>query len=196
VSIGAPAQTPAVGNDAAPVTVCITRTARAGCEAAFEQTLHEFVQRSLSLPGQLGVHIMRPAPGSGSREYGVVRKFASRAALEDFRTSSLYLEWNHTAPELTEGTGRVEELTGLESWFTPSGATVRPLPAWKMALVTWLGVNVVTTPLLVWLMPLISPRLDFPWNNFLFNAPVVALLTWVVMPLLTRLLRRRLHPVG
>jgi antibiotic biosynthesis monooxygenase (ABM) superfamily enzyme len=102
--------------------VCIARTVRAGCETGFERALHELVQRSLSLPGQLGVHIMRPAPGTGSREYGVVRTPASRAALEDFRTSPLYPE-NHTAP---------------------GGA----------------------------------------------------LLTWVVMPLLTRLLRRRLHPVG
>lgn len=182
------------GESPSPVTVSITRTVRPGYEEAFERALHEFVQRSLHLPGQLGVHIMRPAPGSGSREYGVVRKFASHTALESFRTSALYLEWNHTALDLTEGGGRVEELTGLESWFTPSRGAVRPLPAWKMAMVTWLGVNVVTTPLLMWLMPVLAPAVPFPWSNFVFNAPVVALLTWVVMPVLTRLLRSWLHP--
>ena len=63
------------------ITVCISRTVKPGCEADFERALHGFVQRSLSLPGQHGVHIMRPAPGSGLREYGIIRKFANRDAL-------------------------------------------------------------------------------------------------------------------
>src|SRR3989454_9791352 len=122
------------------ITVSITRTAKPGCEAAFERALHDFVQRSLTLPGQLGVHIMRPAPGSGSREYGIIRKFANRDALSAFRTSPEYLEWNQLAVELTEGAGRTEELCGLESWFTLPGAPLRPLPKWKMAGGPFLGV--------------------------------------------------------
>src|SRR5262245_35049434 len=95
-----------------PITVCITRTVKPGREAEFERALHDFVQRSLSLPGQHGVHIMRPAAGSGSREYGIIRKFANRDALMDFRTSPEYLGRNQLAAELTEGNGRVQELTG------------------------------------------------------------------------------------
>ncbi len=115
-------------DDSQAITVCITRKVKPGFEAAFERALHEFVQRSLVLPGQMGVHIMRPAPGSGSREYGIVRKFSNREALAALRTSPEYLEWNHTALDLTEGDGRVEELTGLESWFTLPGTALRPLP--------------------------------------------------------------------
>src|SRR5467141_216691 len=122
------------------ITVCITRTVKPGCEADFERALHAFVQRSLSLPGQQGVHIMRPAPGSGSHEYGIIRKFVSRDALTAFRTSPEYLDWNTLAVELTEGGGRVEELTGLESWFTLPGGSLTPLPKWKMAIATFLGV--------------------------------------------------------
>jgi len=55
-----------------PVTVSITRTVKPGCEAGFERALNEFVQRSLNLLGQLGVHVMRPAPGSTSRDYGIM----------------------------------------------------------------------------------------------------------------------------
>lgn len=47
-----------------PITVSITRTTKPGCEAEFERALHDFVQRPLSLPRQLGIHIMRPASGS------------------------------------------------------------------------------------------------------------------------------------
>src|SRR5229473_350407 len=95
------------------ITVSITRTVKPGCEADFERALHAFVQRSLTLPGQLGVHILRPAPGSGSREYGVIRKFADRDALDAFRASTEYLEWNQVAVDLTEGGSRTEEFCGL-----------------------------------------------------------------------------------
>jgi len=175
-----------------PVTVSITRIVKPGCEADFERALHDFVQRSLALPGQHGVHIMRPAPGSGSREYGIVRKFVSREALDEFRVSPEYLAWNQLAAELTEGQGRVEELTGLESWFTLPGAPLQPLPKWKMAIATYLGVLPVVMVLSLTLGRLIGSW-GFILSNAVFNACVVASLTWLVMPLITRALHRWLH---
>lgn len=175
------------------VTVSITRTAKSGCEAAFERALHDFVQRSLTLPGQMGVHVMRPAPGSNSREYGIIRKFANRDALEAFRLSPEYLEWNQMAVDLTEGSGRVEELSGLESWFTLPGAALRPLPKWKMAVVTVLGVY-PTSLLLGETVGRWTRNWPLLLSVLVFAAVMVALLTWVVMPLLSRLLHTWLHP--
>jgi antibiotic biosynthesis monooxygenase (ABM) superfamily enzyme len=40
-------------NASEPVTVSVMRTVKPGCEEEFERALHEFVQRSLNLPGQL-----------------------------------------------------------------------------------------------------------------------------------------------
>jgi len=175
------------------ITVCISRTVKSGCEAAFERALHDFVQRSLALPGQLGVHVMRPAPGSDSREYGIIRKFCNRDALAAFRSSPEYLEWNQTTLDLTEGSGRVEELTGLESWFTLPGAALRALPKWKMAVVTVLGVYPTSL-----LLGETVGRWTRDWpillNVLVFATVMVALLTWVVMPLLSRLLHAWLHP--
>jgi antibiotic biosynthesis monooxygenase (ABM) superfamily enzyme len=171
------------------VTVSITRIVKPGSEAAFERALHEFVQRSLALDGQLGVHIMRPAPGSGSREYGIVRKFANREALASFRISPEYLEWNHIATALTEGSGRIEVLNGLESWFTPPGAPLRPLPKWKMALLTVLGVF-PTSLFLGETVGRLTRAWPLPLRALVFALLMVAILTWVVMPLLSRLV----HP--
>jgi len=175
-----------------PVHIAVTRTVKAGCEEAFERALHDFVQRSLPLPGQLGVQIFRPAPGSNSREYGIIRKFADRDAVAAFRTSPEYLEWNQFALGLTEGSGRPEELCGLETWFTLPGQLLRPLPQWKMAIATYLGVLPVVMFLSLTLGPLIGSW-GFIANNVVFNAFVVAHLTWVVMPIITRLLYRWLH---
>jgi antibiotic biosynthesis monooxygenase (ABM) superfamily enzyme len=174
------------------ITVSITRTVKRGCEADFERALHDFVQNSLSLPGQQGVHIMRPAPGSDSREYGIIRKFANREALAAFRTSPEYLGWANLASELTEGTGKVEELNGLESWFTLRDAPLRRLPKWKMALLTFCGVYVLSFLLAETLTPLIH-NLPVPIRTAIFSAVMVAALTWIVMPLITRALHGWLH---
>jgi uncharacterized protein len=170
-----------------PIHVAIIRTVKPGRETAFEQALHDFVQRSLSLAGQMGVYIIRPPPGSGSRQYGIIRKFADRNALDGFRTSPEYLEWNQNVLDLTEGSGHVEELCGLESWFTLPGQPLRPLPQWKMAIATYLGVVPVIMFLSLTLGRCIQ-NWNFVLNNIVFNAFVVALLTWVVMPLITRVL--------
>ena len=91
------------------------------------------------------------------------------------------------AVDLTEGGAHVEELCGLESWFTLPGENLHPLPKWKMAFATYLGVLPVVMALALTLGPLIRSW-NFILNNVVFNACVVALLTWVVMPLLTRAL--------
>lgn len=179
--------------ESTPITVSITRTVRPGCEAEFERALHEFVQRSLALPGQQGVHIMRPAPGSPSREYGIIRKFASREALTEFRTSPEYLEWNHLAVELTEGRGRTEELSGLESWFTLPGAPLHALPKWKMAVATVVGVY-PTSLLLGETIGRWGRDWPIPLRTLVTAVLMVALLTWVLMPLVTKVLHGWLHP--
>lgn len=169
------------------VTVCITRTVKPEHEAAFERALHEFVERSLVLPGQHGVHIMRPAPGSGSHEYGIVRKFADRAAVAAYHDSAEYREWIRMAAEFTEGAPQTAELTGLESWFTLPNAPLRAAPKWKVAAATFVGVFPTAT-----LLSLTVGRVIRSWpmllGGVLFNACMVAALTWLVMPFVTRLL--------
>ncbi len=176
-----------------PIQVAIIRTVKPGNEAAFEQALHDFVQRTLPLEGQLGVHVIRPSPGSPSRQYGIIRKFANRDALSSFRTSPEYLAWNHDVLELTEGGSQVEELCGLESWFTLPGHALQPLPQWKMALVTFLAVDIVTS-FLFWILGPLIQNWPFLVRNSVFNVAVVACLTWVAMPLLTRLFQKWLQP--
>ena len=175
------------------VTVSITRTVRAGSEAAFEAALHEFVQSSLPQAGQLGVHILRPAPGSGSREYGIVRKFAHRDALMAFRNSPEYRAWSERVATLTEGEARTEELTGLESWFTLPGAPLRSLPKGKLFVATLLGVY-PTQMALGLALGAWTKAWAFPLGSLVFDAAMVACLTWAVMPLITRLINPWLHP--
>jgi antibiotic biosynthesis monooxygenase (ABM) superfamily enzyme len=138
---------------------------------------------------------MRPAPGSGSREYGIVRKFADRESVLAFYEGPIYREWATLVGDLTDGPVHREELTGLESWFTPTEAPLRALPKWKMAIATFLGVWPVAGVLGVVLLPWLAS-----WNGVVrsavFNACIVTLLTWIVMPLVTRVLGPWLRSEG
>jgi antibiotic biosynthesis monooxygenase (ABM) superfamily enzyme len=177
-----------------PITVVVTRRAKAGREKEFEAALHSFVAQSLNLPGQLGVNIMRPAPGTESREYSIVRRFKDREALEQFRFSPGYLTWNDTVVDLTEGSGTANELSGLETWFTlPGTSRVRSIPRWKMAIVTLLGVYPISGLLGVYLAPNLS-GVPYWARTLIISAAIVGLLTWVVMPRLTRALKGWLYP--
>jgi uncharacterized protein len=175
-----------------PITIYTTRTVRAGCEAAFEKALHEFVQRSLELPGQHGVHILRPPAGSSSREYGIVRKFADDDAISSFFHSPDFKDWSRAVGDLTEGDPRSEKLSGLETWFTPRGEPLRALPKWKMALATLAGVF-PTAMFLGWTLGPAIGGLHPMVRALVFNAAMVVLLTWAVMPVVTRVLHRWLH---
>jgi antibiotic biosynthesis monooxygenase (ABM) superfamily enzyme len=85
-------------------------------------------------------------------------------------------------------------LTGLERWFTlPGHAGVPPPPPHKMALVTLAVVYPLSLTLGVlanrWLAPL-APAL----RSLVASAMMIVLMTWVIMPRVTRLLRRWLYP--
>lgn len=176
-----------------PVTVAILRRVRPGCEAAFESALHEFVQQSLNEPAQLGVHVLRPAPGSGSREYGILRRFADAAARDAFYDSAIFRDWQQKVAPLTEGEPRYEHVSGLETWFTlPGQRAMVPPPRWKMAVVTLLGVYPASLLIPTLLKPLMG-EWPLPFRSLGVAALMVAALTWLIMPALARLLRRWLH---
>ena len=172
-----------------PIYVAITRRVRAGCEAEFQQALREFFQTSFAHGGVLGASMLVPPPGSDSREFGILRTFADEKERDAFYASPMFKAWEERARTLTEGEPVYRQLHGLEAWFR----SPTPPPRWKMAVATFLGVFPVAMILNLTLGPTIKSW-PFILRNAVFNACVVALLTWVVMPLITRALRAWLHP--
>ena len=152
-----------------------------------------FIGFALAWPGNLGIYVVRPAPG-GPREYTVVDRFADLESRQAFKQAPEYQEWMQRLRELTEGDPFIEEQRGLAGWFTPPGAPAASPPArLKMALVTFVGVYPLTSTLpgfFSWLLPDWHPLLV----NVFATASIVAGLTWVVMPLLTKWFARWLFP--
>jgi hypothetical protein len=170
---------------AQPIHVAITRRIKPGREQEFQTALKEFFARSLAESGVHGAAMLVPPPGSTSTEYGIIRSFASTAERDAFYASPLYLDWKKQVAPLADGEPEARELHGLEAFFR--GNSAGPPPRWKMAIATYLGVVPVIMTLALTLAPLIHSW-NFVLYNLVFNACVVALLTWVVMPLITRAL--------
>lgn len=172
-----------------PVTVAITQRVRPGYEAQYEEAMRELIVLSLELPGQLGVHVLRPVPNSTSREYGILRRFADAATRDAFYNSDLFLNWRRSVQEFVDGEPHYESVSGLEGWFAlPGERAIIPPPRWKTALATLLGVY----PSTVFWNWALAPLLGH-WNPLLRSlvvvAAVVVSLTYFVMPQITRVLR-------
>lgn len=171
-----------------PIHVAITRRVLPGREAEFQAALRDFFQESFTDPAVLGATLLVPLPGSPSREFGILRTFADESERDAFYASPRFRAWEARARLLTEGEPEYRNLHGLEAWFRAPAAP----PRWKMALVTFTGVYPLTS-----LLPAFFNRLLAPLHPLLVNVAttglVVILLTWVIMPQLTRLFRPWLH---
>src|SRR6266536_6316209 len=96
----------------------------------------------------------------------------------------------HLAGALRTGT---EFLTELESWFTLPTQPAAPPPPYKMAILTWATIFPLITLVVVVSAPL-RRSLPLVPKLAVTTLVTVALMTWVVMPRVTRLLHRWLYP--
>ena len=174
------------------LTAIVRRRIKSGAEADFEAMMQEWVAVMIRHPGHLGINMIRPAPGS--RDYTVLNRFATEADRRRFTGHPDYLQWMSRLREVSESEPEIEEQKGLAFWFTLPGRPARhPPPRLKMALLTLLGVYPLTM-LIPRLVVHVTP--DWPhWLRALLVAMlIVASLTWVIMPNLTRLFEPWLFP--
>jgi antibiotic biosynthesis monooxygenase (ABM) superfamily enzyme len=181
---------PSEGLRADPTTWLITRRPRPDKVAKFERVLSDTIHAALAFPGHLGVTVLRPAGASGG-EYRLIVKFASEEALRGWRDSPEAARWFARIEALEERPGRFEVATGLESWFVlpPDDVPGRPplLGRGAMLLTTWVAAYPVLTLLLMLLGPFIGGW-PLALRTLVLSGLMVALLTYVVMPALVRIL--------
>ena len=148
-----------------------------------------------AFPGYLGAEVFRPASGE-SGAYRIVYRFDSPAHLRAWLDSGEHAAWMERAAPHVAGPMRTgtEFLTGLESWFTlPAQPGASAPPRYKMAIVTWVTIFPLITLVIVVSAPLIRSLPLIP-KLAVTTIVTVALMTWVVMPRVTRQLRGWLYP--
>ena len=169
-----------------PVTVSIARRVVPGREADYEEWLKGITADALLFTGHMGVNVLRPRSQSG--EYVSIFRYDTYQHMMAWEDSPIRLKWLAKLEGIVEGEAKIRKGTGLEFWFSlPELPDSHPSPH-KMAVVL-LGVVFSLVLLLNFLLsPLIG---DWPLLARVFVAVFcqVMLMTYVVMPRVTRLLK-------
>ena len=175
-----------------PITTAVTRRVKPGHEAAYEEFLEGIIAAASRYPGHLGVEVFRPSAGDG--EYRIIYRFDDRTDLRRWLDSDEHAAWLERAEPHVIGPMRTSYLTGLETWFTlPDRPGAPPPPPYKMALLTWVTIFPLITLVVLALEPVLTGLALVP-RLAITTAVTVPLMTWLVMPRVTRALRGWLFP--
>lgn len=179
------------------VGIVVSTRVKSGREAEYRQWQGTIDKEAARFPGFMGNEVFPPVPGLQD-EWVVVIRFDSPANLQKWLESEVRRRLNDEAARLWDE-ARVESFGGgFPGWFTPgalrSGGAALP-PNWKQAMTVLLALY----PTVMLLNLSLSPRLTgvpFALQIFVSNAVGTVLLTWLVMPLVTRALSFWLTPRG
>jgi len=179
-----------------PVTLMVTRVPKLGRETEWEVLIGGGVRAARQFPGNLGATILKPT-GTGERAYRIIMSFDSFASLRRWEDSAQRLELVRQLESVESAPVLIEQAVGLETWFQlPANAgspqPMIPPPRHKMMIASGLGVYLTITPLLMILRPVLEGLPVYMATMVLIPIAVV-LLTYVVMPVITKLLRRWLR---
>jgi len=183
-----------VTDDATGVTVVITRRVRPGHEAAYEAALAALQADGHHFEGYLGATTQRPAVGAAEPVYTSVIRFTGVPQLREFERSERRAAFVAAVAPHVQADAAWAEHTGLEFWFSPPAGTVVPQPVrWRMALVMVVVVYALVA-LIGGAVAALLPGVPAPLRLLLTIALEVALLTWWLMPRLTRWLAPWIYP--
>jgi len=182
-----------MGRQPKTVAFIITHKIRAGEEERYEGWLAEIFEASSRFPGYLGREIFRPS--DGGRKYTSVVRFDSLDSLNGWAESETRQAFVSKVRDLLERGDLVEIRSGIDFWFTPEG--VKPPKLWKQFVLTVSAVYPLSLiiPFFI-LIPLrkLAPVLGNVFiSSMLMAAILTGMLTFVIMPRYTRLMKRWLY---
>ena len=172
------------------VTVLVTRRIKPGQEAMFEQLMGNIMAAAREFKGHLGSQLVKPSTDEPGL-YHVVFAFDSDEHLQHWQHSPARALGIAAIEPLVDGPAQMRQVIGMAHWFM-TGTRQTPPPRWKVAITTWLGIF----PTVLLLFTLLGDTLA-PWplvpRVMVLTMLVVLIMTWVVAPQLTRMLKPWLH---
>jgi antibiotic biosynthesis monooxygenase (ABM) superfamily enzyme len=184
------AQRPAAGlppGAPEPVTVTIARRVAPEREADFEEFSAALTRGAMKHVGFLGAGMLRP--GHVGQPWHVVFRFDSLEHLHAWEFSAERAELLAAGEALVNSTD-VQRVTGLETWFALPSRTAPAPPRWKMFAVSVMGIFLLQLAFNLALQPFALPVV---LRVALVAVAVTALMTWLVMPRVARLLQDWLY---
>ena len=176
-----------------PVTTTVTRRIKPGHEAAYEGSWPASAAPRRPSPATWASRSSAPPPARAASTAPCTAS-TRPPTLRTWLDSPERAAWLARAEPHVAGPVRTQVLTGPEGWFTlPTQPGTPPPPRSKMALVTWATIFPLITGVVVATAPLLGP-LPLVARLAVTTGITVPLMTWVVMPQVTRLLGRWLYP--
>ena len=178
--------------DEGAITVSISRRVKPGYEAQYELWISGVIAAASTYSGHLGTNVLRPGPAT-NHEYVLIYRFDNYSNCQIWEKSSLRQSWLAKLSDMVEGDPITHRGTGLEFWFDLPELPVQKHPsAHKMALVL---IPVVYSLVLMFNIVLEPWLADMSlWQHILVVVVLqVLLMTYVVMPRVTRLLQPWLY---
>ena len=183
---------PSPGGDP-PVTAVASRRVKQGREQEFEEWVSGILDAANRFPGYLGSEVLRPSEPEDN-EYKIIFRFDHASNLHAWENSEERQRWLSRSRPLLYQEEKVHVLTGLETWFTLASKPGEPAPPrYKMAIITWLAVF----PLVAVIFSLFGQWLNMLptlLRTLVFTVVMVTLMTYVIMPRMTRLFSFWLYP--
>jgi antibiotic biosynthesis monooxygenase (ABM) superfamily enzyme len=174
------------------VTVVVTRKVNRGRESDYEDWLRRLLEEAKSMKGYLGATIQKPAPGS--TEYTSVFRFDTVDNLRKFEESELRSRYLREVVDYVEADAIWKKFTGLEFWFSPPKGTVIPQPSrFRMALVM-IAVVFGLVLSIGQLVAMVAVEVPSYIRLFVTISIEIFLMTYVLMPRITRLLAKWIYP--
>lgn len=175
-----------------PVTVVVRRNVRRGSEKSYEDRLERLASEAKTFQGYMGTQVQKPA-ASGA-PYVSVFRFDSPENLEVFERSDQRARFLAEVTPYVAADAVWERTTGLEVWFeAPKGTVVAQPSPHRMALVLIVVVFALVFALNLAVAPLMA---GWPIALRLLIIVIlqVTLMTYVIMPRVTRALARWIFP--
>jgi len=165
----------------------ITHLVRPGKIDAYESWLRVVHTNIKKFDGFRSADVIRPAEGE-EPEYVILLKFDNVDVSRKWAQSKKLAEWLEKLPALIQSKTEPQEEMGMEMWFQrPQQHRLIKPPFWKQVIVGIIAVY----PLLLVLQWMVNPLFAFlpaPAGLFVSVLIMVSLMTFPVMPIVTRTL--------
>ena len=164
-----------------------------GKEAEYEAADRSLNEAAARFPGFAGAKVFRPSPGS--QTWSTMIRFDNKANMERWLES----------PERAAGRQAMYRFalshhadvvpTGFGSWFAVNAEDGIQAPAWKQAMVVLCALFPAVMILNLTVSRIVAAEgIPFAVNIFIGNALSTVALTWLLMPVVTRLMAWWLSP--
>ncbi|MBF0316696.1 MAG: antibiotic biosynthesis monooxygenase [Nitrospirae bacterium] len=167
------------------VTIIVSWKIKPGREPEFETGLEGVIEAAKKFDGHQGVRVKKPDMPGG--EYVIIFRFNNVENLKKWEASDIKRDWLVRAEAFKEKDPIMQKFTGLDFWFTQPGTVSQGPPRYKIVIVTVAAIYPLLNALNFVVNPLIIVLPSF-FQEILKTTILVSLLTYVVMPFLTRIL--------